>query len=109
MTAGLKVFTDLTALIPLLLGFNARTRSREYGGGAFCVCRGVVYFSNYEDGRLYRQTSPAAAPEPLTPAGPFRHGDLDFHAKVPGAPERFCTRSTQEALVLRKIWYSSRL
>ena len=27
----------------------------EYGGGAYCVHRGTVYFSNFDDQRLYRQ------------------------------------------------------
>ena len=49
-------------------GFNARTRVHEYGGGAYTVEQGAVYFSNFADQRLYRQT-PGAGPEPLTPAG----------------------------------------
>ena len=35
--------------------FNARTRVHEYGGGAFTVSEGTVYFSNFADQRLYRQ------------------------------------------------------
>jgi acetyl esterase/lipase len=34
--------------------FNVRTRVHEYGGGAYVVSRGVVYFSNYSDQRMYR-------------------------------------------------------
>ncbi|HXG64754.1 MAG TPA: S9 family peptidase, partial [Blastocatellia bacterium] len=45
--------------------FNARTRANEYGGGAFVVDGGTVYFSNFSDQRIYRQ-SPGSAPEPLT-------------------------------------------
>jgi len=51
--------------------FNVRTRVHEYGGGAFCVAQGTVYFSNFSDGRLYRQ-APNETPRPLTPDGPFR-------------------------------------
>jgi dipeptidyl aminopeptidase/acylaminoacyl peptidase len=36
-------------------GFNARSRVHEYGGAAYVVDRGVVYFSNFADQRLYRQ------------------------------------------------------
>ena len=36
-------------------GFNARTRVHEYGGGAYLVHQGTVYFANYDDQRLYRQ------------------------------------------------------
>ena len=35
-------------------GFNARTRVHEYGGAAFTVHRGVTYFSNFTDQRVYR-------------------------------------------------------
>ena len=35
--------------------FSVRTRVHEYGGGAYLVQEGVVYFSNYTDQRLYRQ------------------------------------------------------
>ncbi|HZH91021.1 MAG TPA: S9 family peptidase [Pyrinomonadaceae bacterium] len=48
-------------------GFNARTRVHEYGGGDFVVHEGALYFSNFSDQRLYRQTSDAPAPAPLTP------------------------------------------
>ena len=47
--------------------FNVRTRVHEYGGGAFAIQGGTVYFSNYIDQRLYRQ-DPGQAPRPITPA-----------------------------------------
>src|SRR5947209_19356948 len=34
--------------------FNARTRAHEYGGGAYAVAGGRVYFSDFRDQRLYR-------------------------------------------------------
>ena len=46
--------------------FNARTRVHEYGGGDYVVHQGTVFFSNFSDQRLYRQ-SPGSKPEPLTP------------------------------------------
>jgi hypothetical protein len=45
--------------------FNARTRVHEYGGGAFAVSDGTIYFSNFADQRLYYQT-PNSEPQPLT-------------------------------------------
>ncbi|HLL16848.1 MAG TPA: S9 family peptidase [Pyrinomonadaceae bacterium] len=48
-------------------GFNARTRVHEYGGGDFVVHHGTIYFSNFSDQRLYRQTPDAPTPAPLTP------------------------------------------
>jgi dipeptidyl aminopeptidase/acylaminoacyl peptidase len=46
--------------------FNVRTRVHEYGGGAWLVADGAIVFSNFADGRLYRQGD--GAPQPLTPA-----------------------------------------
>src|SRR5438876_6184177 len=39
-------------------GFNARSRVHEYGGGAFAVAGGAVYFTNDNDQQLYRDTTP---------------------------------------------------
>jgi len=55
-------------------GFNARTTVHEYGGGAFLVDAGTVYFSNFADQRLYRQ-SPGQPPEPITSTGKLRYAD----------------------------------
>ncbi len=33
--------------------YNARTRVHEYGGASWTVADGVVYFSNFADGRLF--------------------------------------------------------
>lgn len=46
--------------------YNVRTRVHEYGGGAFLVAEGTVYFSNFADQRIYKQSSPEAEPVPLT-------------------------------------------
>ena len=76
--------------------FNVRSRVHEYGGGAFLVSRGVVHFSNFSDGRVYRcephlgdraSAGPAGqerdgglpapgAPAPLTPPGEFHYADF---------------------------------
>ncbi len=55
-------------------GYNVRTRVHEYGGGAFTVQQGVVYFVNFADQCLYRQR-PGAAPEVVTPEGAYRYAD----------------------------------
>src|SRR6266850_4362836 len=52
--------------------FNARTRVHEYGGGSWTVRNGTVYFSNFADGRLYRQVLGASEPQALTPKSPSR-------------------------------------
>src|SRR3954453_12027270 len=48
--------------------FSARTRVHEYGGASWTVADGVVYFSNFADGRLYRMRGGEVAPQALTPA-----------------------------------------
>jgi dipeptidyl aminopeptidase/acylaminoacyl peptidase len=57
--------------------YNVRTRVHEYGGGAWTVAEGILYYSNFADGRLYRQTDATAEPQPLT-AAPSRPGDWRF-------------------------------
>ncbi len=54
--------------------YNARTRVHEYGGGAFLVANGVVFFSNFGDQRLYRQV-PGGEPQPITPEADLRYAD----------------------------------
>src|SRR5215472_11220201 len=46
--------------------FSVRSRVHEYGGGAYLVDAGTVYFANDADQRLYRQRA-GAAPVPITP------------------------------------------
>lgn len=54
--------------------FSARTRVHEYGGGSFLVDRGVVYFSNFADQRLYR-INPNQRPEAITDNTHLRFAD----------------------------------
>jgi dipeptidyl aminopeptidase/acylaminoacyl peptidase len=60
--------------------YDVRTRVHEYGGGAFAVSGGEVWFSHIGDDRVYRQRS-GSSPEPLTPAGPWRYADLVLDAQ----------------------------
>jgi len=54
--------------------FNARTRVHEYGGGAWIADGGTVWFSNFDDQRIYRQ-EPDGEPAPITPDAPLRYAD----------------------------------
>jgi dienelactone hydrolase len=54
--------------------FNVRSRVHEYGGGAYFVHLGAVYFSNFTDQRIYRQES-GQTPVPISPEGKFRYAD----------------------------------
>jgi dipeptidyl aminopeptidase/acylaminoacyl peptidase len=55
--------------------FDARTRVHEYGGGAYAVFDGLVVFSNFRDGRLYRQRVGGNV-TPITPEGDRRYADF---------------------------------
>jgi dipeptidyl aminopeptidase/acylaminoacyl peptidase len=57
--------------------FNVRTRVHEYGGGAYTVVDGVLYFCNFSDQRLYC-LKPGATPTPITPEGNYRYADLQY-------------------------------
>src|SRR5262249_54536596 len=48
--------------------YSARTRVHEYGGASWTVAGGVVYFSNFDDGRLYSIQAGTPRPRALTPA-----------------------------------------
>ncbi len=74
--------------------YSARTRVHEYGGGAWTVCDGVVYFSNDRsepgqkpDRRLYRMDRGGASPVAITPIGPpdtewrYADGTIDRRRK----------------------------
>lgn len=54
--------------------FSARTTAHEYGGGAYTVLDGTVYFSNHTDQRIYRQTA-RSTPRPITSAEKMRYAD----------------------------------
>ncbi len=58
-------------------GSNVRTRVHEYGGGAFVVHRGTVYFSEFTDQRLYRHVPGGGDPVPITAetGGTHRYAD----------------------------------
>ena len=77
--------------------FNVRTLVHEYGGGAFIVGDGVVFFSNFTDQRLYRQT-PGEQPAPITPvpAAPraLRYADATLS---PDGLRLVCVRERHEA------------
>ena len=62
------------------LGFNVRNRVHEYGGGAFAVHDGVVYFTNDSDQRVYAHR-PGEAPIPLTPDEAQRYADLEVDSR----------------------------
>ena len=55
-------------------GYNVRNRVHEYGGAAYEVNDGVVYFSNFADQRIYRHKS-GEQPNPVTADPDIPAGD----------------------------------
>lgn len=63
--------------------FNARDRVHEYGGAASFVYDGTLYFTNFKDQCLYKQTGPGETPVPVTEVGKdLRHADGQFCPEV---------------------------
>jgi len=70
--------------------FNVRSRVHEYGGGAYVVSRGIAYFSNFADQRVYKvltRSGPAEAGHyvdghyeaiPITPEGKWFYADYSI-------------------------------
>ncbi|MGH2486910.1 MAG: S9 family peptidase, partial [Ktedonobacterales bacterium] len=54
--------------------YNVRTTVHEYGGVSYTVRRGVIYFSNFRDQRLYRHES-GGEPVAITPEAKLRYAD----------------------------------
>ncbi|HEY3367064.1 MAG TPA: S9 family peptidase [Symbiobacteriaceae bacterium] len=54
--------------------YNVRSRVHEYGGGAFTVVDGTVYFANFADQFLYR-VDPGGEPRPVHAHPGFRFAD----------------------------------
>ncbi len=55
-------------------GFNSRNAVHEYGGGSYAVRNGIVYFTNWDDQRIYVQCPGEAPPQPLTPEPDISRG-----------------------------------
>ena len=60
--------------------FNVRSRYLEYGGSAYCVRGGVVFFVNFSDQQIYRQ-DPGLAPVRITADSMSRFADLSYDGK----------------------------
>jgi dipeptidyl aminopeptidase/acylaminoacyl peptidase len=78
-------------------GMNARTAVHEYGGAAWWVRDGVVWFTDWTDQRLYR-LEPGSAPVPLTPEPAVPRGDRYADGDVaPDGASMVCVRERHPA------------
>jgi dipeptidyl aminopeptidase/acylaminoacyl peptidase len=60
-------------------GFNVRTRVHEYGGGAYVVAGGQIYFTNFSDQRVYHGGSKDQdPPHAITPANDCFYADFFY-------------------------------
>ena len=55
--------------------FNTRSRVHEYGGAPYLIFDDKVYFTNYEDQRVY-EIARGEEPKPLTPESGYRYADF---------------------------------
>lgn len=62
--------------------FDVRTRVHEYGGGAFTVYNNTLFFSNGDDGSIYRQDGPDAIPKALTNTTYRRYADASYSPQL---------------------------
>src|SRR5579884_2128652 len=74
-TALVRLTADGSRQELLAADENARTAVHEYGGGAWWVRDGIVWFTNWTDQRLYRRDPAAGRSEPLTPVPETPRGD----------------------------------
>jgi dipeptidyl aminopeptidase/acylaminoacyl peptidase len=74
-TVVMTIDAEGTAIDVTPDGFDIRTRVHEYGGGSYAVFDGMVVFSNFRDGRLYRQRVGGNV-TPVTPADDLRYADF---------------------------------
>ncbi|KAG2188717.1 hypothetical protein INT44_003856 [Umbelopsis vinacea] len=44
--------SETTAILPI--GYNCRSKVHEYGGGAYTVKKNTLFFSNFDDSRVYK-------------------------------------------------------
>ncbi|KII84782.1 hypothetical protein PLICRDRAFT_45589 [Plicaturopsis crispa FD-325 SS-3] len=59
--------------------WNVRTGVQEYGGGAAIASDGIIYFSNFPDGRVYK-VKEGSTPEPITPeSSVYRYANFAIH------------------------------
>lgn len=83
-------------------GFNVRTRVHEYGGGALFRHGETFFFSNFDDGRLYRQDGVDGSPRPITPApdasAALRYAD---GSTTPDGTTIVCVREAHEGSEVR--------
>ena len=74
-------------------GSNVRTRVHEYGGAAYTVFRGGIYYSEFTDQRIYHLDS-QGAPRPVTPPGDWRYAD---YCVSPTGTRLVCVREDHSA------------
>jgi dipeptidyl aminopeptidase/acylaminoacyl peptidase len=61
-------------------GFNVRTRVHEYGGGAYILADGKIYFSNFQDQRIYGVggSTKEGPPHAITPSSDYFYADFTY-------------------------------
>ncbi|MFD2415810.1 S9 family peptidase [Amycolatopsis pigmentata] len=86
---------DGTAEEMLPAPWNARSRLHEYGGRPWLVHEGSLFFTHWDDQRVYRREPDLGEITPITPEPPVRQG-VRYAGLRPGrGPEIWAVRETR--------------
>ncbi len=62
--------------------FNVHSRIHEYGGGNYLAHKGIIYFVNAQDQRVYQlDSNKKKSPQALSPEGNYRYADFCIDEK----------------------------
>ncbi len=96
---GEAPLSDMTRAASLPPDLNVRTTVHEYGGGAYFVHQGRLFFSNFSDQRLYLLADGQLTPLTPPPAFPWglRYADGRVIPSAPGETEHLvCVRQRHQ-------------
>ena len=83
-------------------GFNVRNGVHEYGGGAYWLDDGTVFFTNFDDQRIFRVDQVGAEPRPITPQPPEPRS-LRYADGIVVDGTIFCVRERHEDEVVNEL------
>jgi dipeptidyl aminopeptidase/acylaminoacyl peptidase len=83
-------------------GFDVRNSVHEYGGGAYWLDGSTVFFTNFDDQRIYRLEGAGAEPRAVTPAPP-QPRSLRYADGIVVGGTIVCVRERHEAEVVNEL------
>jgi len=83
-------------------GFNVRNSVHEYGGGSYWRDGATLFFTNFDDQRIYRMDGADAEPRPITPEPP-EPGSLRYADGIVVDGAILCVRERHENEVINEL------